>query len=249
MTMRLFKNLAKSISYNVRGGVKLKGDNNNCNIAKSFKQKKMTININGQNNSLAIGNHGTAFNLDISIVGNNNTVLIGNNFKCLGDCKILIIGSDNNITLGNDVIVVSSLIIYNHDHSKNCRISIGDKTSFYKTEISNYDNESSITIGEDCMFAYDTIVYNTDGHSIFQDGKLINRATNLIIGNHVWCGWGSTILKNSNIADGCIVGKSAVVSGKFNNTNCVIAGVPAKEIKSNIIWDRKSVNETLEKVI
>ena len=126
-----------------------------------------------------------------------------------------------------------------------CNIKIGKGTSFYKTEISTYDHGSSVIIGEDCMFGYDTIIYNTDGHAIYKEGKLINRASSLICGNHVWCGWGSTILKNSSVADGCIVGKSAVVSGKFNNPNCVIAGVPAREVKKNIVWKRDSVNQVL----
>lgn len=47
------------------------------------------------------------------------------------------------------------------------------------------------------MFGFDTIIYNTDGHSIFQNGNLINKADKLVIGDHVWCGWGSTILKIS----------------------------------------------------
>ena len=122
--------------------------------------------------------------------------------------------------------------------------SVGNKTSFYKTEISTYDNGSEVEIGEDCMFGFDTIIYNTDGHSIFQNGNLINKADKLVIGDHVWCGWGSTILKNSYIPSGCIVGKSAVVAKKFEKENVVIAGNPAKIIKENICWDRKSVNGT-----
>lgn len=205
----------------------------------------MTLKAQGKNNFVKFKENGKVSNLDVCIVGNNNSLSIGSNFECSGNCKLLIVGSDNNIVLGNNIIVVTSLTIYNHDQSRNCNITIGDNTSFYKTEISTYDHESSVTIGEDCMFGYDTIVYNTDGHSIYQDGKLINRARNLTIGNHVWCGWGSTILKNSQIADGCIVGKSAVLSGKFEEPNCALAGIPAKIVKHNIVWDRKSVNQTL----
>ena len=112
-------------------------------------------------------------------------------------------------------------------------------------KINPLDNGSEVEIGEDCMFAFDTIIYNTDGHSIFQNGNLINKADKLVIGHHVWCGWGSTILKNSYIPSGCIVGKSAVVAKKFEKENVVIAGNPAKIIKENICWDRKSVNETI----
>lgn len=93
------------------------------------------------------------------------------------------------------------------------------------------------------MFAYNTLVYNTDGHSIFQNEKLINQAKKLIIGDHVWLGMDSCVLKNSYIPSGCIVGKSAVVAKKFEKENVVIAGNPAKIIKENICWDRKTANE------
>ena len=167
----------------------------------------------------------------------NISLSCGNTFKRSKDFKskkfsLSVSGKDNMISIGRNF------------NSKDCKINIGNKTSFYKTEISTYDNGSEVEIGEDCMFAFDTIIYNTDGHSIFQNGNLINKADKLVIGDHVWCGWGSTILKNSYIPSGCIVGKSAVVAKKFEKENVVIAGNPAKIIKENILWDRKSVNET-----
>ncbi|MDY3133500.1 MAG: hypothetical protein SOW11_05830, partial [Campylobacter lanienae] len=59
------------------------------------------------------------------------------------------------------------------------------------------------------------------------------------------CVCGSTILKNSYIPSGCIVGKSAVVAKKFEKENVIIAKNPTKIIKENILWDRKSVNEVM----
>ena len=100
-------------------------------------------------------------------------------------------------------------------------------------------------VGQDCMFAYNTLIYNTDGHSILQDGVIINRATECNIGNHVWVGMDACVLKNSIIPEGCIIGKSAIVSKKFSEKNVVIVGNPAKIVKRNIIWDRQSVNDLL----
>ncbi len=219
--------------------------NNMFNIANSLYIKKLKIRIKGNDNVVRLGADGNISFLNIKIIGNNNVISIGKNFKCSGICKIVVVGSGNNVLLDDDIQVVTQLVIYNLDNSLNCTIKVGKGTSFYKTEISTYDHESSVIIGEDCMFGYDTIVYNTDGHAIYQEGKLINRANSLVCGNHVWCGWGSTILKNSKIADGCIVGKSAVVSGKFDNPHCIIAGIPARVVKENIIWKRDSVNQVL----
>ena len=209
-----------------------------------FKSQKFSLSVSGKDNIISIGRHFNSKDFDLTIKGTNNKVIIGDNFINNGQCKILVVGSNNTIVIGDDIQIVTQLVIYNHDNSKDCKINIGNKTSFYKTEISTYDNGSEVEIGEDCMFGFDTIIYNTDGHSIFQNGNLINKADKLVIGDHVWCGWGSTILKNSYIPSGCIVGKSAVVAKKFEKENVVIAGNPAKIIKENICWDRKSVNGT-----
>lgn len=241
------KNIFKSISHFLckNRRIYLSNPSNIVSFGCNRLCKKMSVNITGKDNIIKVGNNFKNKNIGISIEGEKNQILIGDNFKNSGTFKIRIIGSNNLIIIGNDVQIVSKLIIYNQDNSKDCKISIGNKTSFFKTEILTSDHSSSITIGDDCMFSCDTIVYNTDGHSIFQDGRLINCAKDLIIGNHVWCGWSSSILKNSYISDGCVVAKGAIVSGKFIDKNVIIAGVPAKVIKENIEWSRKSINETL----
>lgn len=53
------------------------------------------------------------------------------------------------------------------------------------------------------------------------------------IGDRVWIGDGSVILAGTYLCDGCIVGANAVVKGQFTSP-CVIAGVPAKIIKTLI---------------
>lgn len=210
------------------------------------KVKNYQLNLIGQNNVFIAQENFVVRNLDIKILGENNKITIGANAQ-INNLHIEIKGSNNNITLGNDILIADKLTIYNHCDTQNANITIGDKTSFYNTTIHNYDNDSSIAIGEDCMFAYNTLIYNTDGHSIFQDGQLINKAEKCKIGNHVWCAMDSSILKNSNIPDGCIVGKSAVVSGNFTQANVVLGGIPAKIIKKNIYWDRNTVNDILNK--
>lgn len=246
-------NIIKSILYHMLG-MKYKvfiPKGNFCSIGNGFKFKNCRISVKGYNNKISMGNNFRIKDFTIKIYGKNNEIIIGNNIlhekaKLVGNLQIYINGSNNKIIIGDNIQIVTELIIYNHENSQNCKIEIGNDTTFYKTEIYNYDIESSIKIGEDCMFGYDTIIYNTDGHAIFQNGNIINQAKNLTIGNHVWCGWGSTILKNSYIPNGCIVGKSAIVSKKFNEENAAIAGNPAKIIKENISWNRKTVNQILQ---
>ena len=54
------------------------------------------------------------------------------------------------------------------------------------------------------------------------------------IGNRVWLGLGSSILKGTTIAEGCVVGAFAVVAKSFKTPNSLIVGSPAIEKANNI---------------
>ena len=211
----------------------------------SFKKVyKYNIRFKGQNNTIKAGNNFNCSNLELRVIGNNNKIVIGDNL-CAKKFLVILYGDNNTITLGNNIKVDEALEIHSHHIASGKVVEIKDKASFVKTQIVNIDPNARVFIGEDCMFAGDTTVYNTDSHSIFQDGKLINQAKDLIVGNHVWVCGNVNILKNSDIADGCILARNALVSGKFETKNAVIAGLPAKVIKTGIVWDRKSVAETI----
>ena len=55
------------------------------------------------------------------------------------------------------------------------------------------------------------------------------------IGNHVWIGAKAMIMKGVNIGDGAIIAAGAVVT-KDVPARCLVAGVPAKVIKTDIEW-------------
>lgn len=71
-----------------------------------------------------------------------------------------------------------------------------------------------------------------------KDGKCINHAESIEIGNHVWIGMDVSISKGAQIADNSVIGQKALVTKAFKEQNVMIAGVPARIIKTNISWDR-----------
>lgn len=75
-----------------------------------------------------------------------------------------------------------------------CRLEIGDNAYIVSCFFAIRDNDTSITIGDDCMFSAQTIVRTSDAHSILADGKRINPGKNVVIGDHVWVGYGANIL-------------------------------------------------------
>jgi len=105
------------------------------------------------------------------------------------------------------------------------------------------EDNTSVNIGEDCMFSTNINIWASDTHTITDlDGKIQNIGKFINIGNHVWFGDGVTVCKNTTIKDNTIVGTKAVVSGNIKTSNCVLAGNPAKVVKENVTWNRERPN-------
>lgn len=126
----------------------------------------------------------------------------------------------------------------------NTRLEIGDHTSIGGAQLILYSGENTnIKIGHDCMISTKVTIRTSDGHSIYKTGKddsLANQPDDVIIGDHVWVGTRSEILKGSVIPSNTIIGAYSLVNKKFEKENCIIAGQPAKIIKEGYNWDRKS---------
>jgi acetyltransferase-like isoleucine patch superfamily enzyme len=171
--------------------------------------------IRGSGNTVTLDDTLLVRNLTVKIWGNRNTVHISR------DCQIKagvvwIEGDDNSCVFGSGSTVESA--------------------EFYLTE-----RNTRITLGSDCMLA-DSIVFRTgDSHSILDavSGEVLNPAGDILVGDHVWIGQGVTLLKNSRVASGSVVGTRSLVTRDFREEGSVIAGVPAKEIRSGIRWVRE----------
>jgi len=96
-----------------------------------------------------------------------------------------------------------------------------------------------IKIGDDCMMGPNVEISASDAHCIYQieDGKILNRGSNITIGNHCWLTTNTTVLKGVTITDNCIIGTSSTVTKDCLVSNAIYAGTPAKLIKENINWD------------
>lgn len=187
--------------------------NNKINILADLKSSR--ISINGKNNIVDI-QKGDFKRIRIGITGNNNSLSIARNSK-IRNLEINIIGDNHMVLLGE-------------------RMALGGAS------IVCCGNSSQVNIGYDCLLASNINIKSCDGHAIYKNNEIINNSKEINIGNNVWIAQDVNILKGVSISDNSVVGmNSLVTSGKFD-ANVIIAGIPAKVIKTGITW---SVEGTL----
>ena len=112
-------------------------------------------------------------------------------------------------------------------------LSIGNNS--YVNEGTKIYCAKEIIIGSNCAISFDTKILDTNTHFIFRDGKLLNEDQSVNIGNNVWIGTNTIVLKGTTIENNVIVGASSLVKGMLRS-NLEYAGVPAKPQKEFERW-------------
>lgn len=116
---------------------------------------------------------------------------------------------------------------------KNAKLTIGNQ--FEITANSSISCHNEIVIGENCLFSWDILLLDTDGHPIFsQENELMNPNGKIVIGDNCWLGCRCLILKNSHIPRDSIVAAGSLVNKRFLQANSLIAGVPATLKQKNL---------------
>ena len=153
------------------------------------------------------------------------------------DCHFKVRGNNNMILLGSNVHG-KDMDVWIEDN-KNALV-VGPKTSFAGKIHLACTEGRKIEIGADCLFSSEIVIRTGDSHSILDsEGRRINQAQDVIIGDHVWMTHRAMVTKGAKIPSHCIVGTGAIVTKSFEETNTVLAGVPAKITKRNVDWDAR----------
>ncbi|WP_226995337.1 DapH/DapD/GlmU-related protein [Candidatus Symbiothrix dinenymphae] len=120
-------------------------------------------------------------------------------------------------------------------YTTRAKIEIGNSNGFSGVKIGCFQN---ITIGDNCLFGANVLITDSDWHPIDpakrQDLGDDYAATNkkpVKIGNNVFIGVNTIILKGTTIGDNSVIGAGSVVSGNIP-ANVIAAGNPCKVIKS-----------------
>lgn len=86
------------------------------------------------------------------------------------------------------------------------------------------------------MLSRNAKLMTSDGHPILKDGKIINNAKNITLGDKVWIADDVVILKGVEVGSSSVVGIGSVLT-KSIPSNSIAVGNPAKVVKENITWE------------
>ncbi|ACB76546.1 acyltransferase [Opitutus terrae] len=204
---------AKCLAVRLRTGtrVKVRGQGNRVEISRAMLHG-VTIEISGRGNELTIGPGARLWGAAIKLRGNNLRCVIG------AYCKLRHV----RYTVEDDG---SRLLVGNESSGTGCSVVVCEG--------------GLVQVGRDCMMSADADVRNTDGHSVLDQltGRRINPAADVVLGDHVWIGLKAQILKGVRIGEHSIVAAGSVVIRDVP-AHTIVAGIPAKPVKTGITWDR-----------
>ena len=126
-----------------------------------------------------------------------------------------------------------------------CKISVGSGAilmfgnDFICTAESTITVVKKISFGAGCILSWGILIMDTDWHTITDyDNNIINAPKSIVIGNNVWIGCRSIIMKGVNIAAGTVVAAGSIITKDILEQNCIVGKNPVQVIKRNILWKR-----------
>ncbi len=110
--------------------------------------------------------------------------------------------------------------------------------NFWGTAENAISCHKRIEFGKSVLLAFGILLMDTDTHQIVSatNEEVLNPDKAIVIGDRVWIGCRSTILKGTEIQEQSVIGAGAVVSRRFDKPHVMIAGNPAKVVKEGISW-------------
>ena len=169
------------------------------------------------------------------VVGNGNTIEIAPGCL-LNGVRFRVRGDDHEISIAEGCKFHNGANVWFED-SRGV-LSIGSGCNFEQVDFAVTESDSRIDVGSGCLFSRDVDVRTGDSHSITdaRTGERVNSARSVSFGDRVWVAAHCIVLKGASIPSDSVVGAGSVVTGKFLEPGTIIAGNPARAIRSGIRW-------------
>ena len=109
--------------------------------------------------------------------------------------------------------------------------------NFHISASSTINCYKKIEIEDDVLIGWDCLLMDSDAHPIYDvNGKICNYDSSIRIEKHCWICSKSIILKGTVIPNDCVVGACSLVVKNTFNPFSIIAGHPAKSVKTIGGW-------------
>lgn len=151
---------------------------------------------------------------------------------CRGGVK-LYRGSDIHTVKGSTIEIGKSVSFYQNVkidmQSAGAQVKIGDNSFINRS--SKIFCKDMVHIGKRCAISWDVTIMDNDFHYINTN----DNSKPIYIGDDVWIGCHSLILKGVHIGDGAVVAAGSVVTKDVPPCS-VVGGNPAKVVKKDVQW-------------
>jgi len=189
-------------------------------------------------NIVLIGNSGIRIHPSTRLNIHNSRIIVENGVLSVGYDTVFESKGVCGIGLDNSTLhIMGSVKLHPHAAigAQNSTVMIGNGTVINGP--TSIISKGGVRIGEHCHIAMNTTILDCDMHKhAFAGETPQDIAKEIIIKDHCWVGHNVTILKGVTIGEGSIVGAHSVVT-KDVEAHTMVAGVPARKIKDNVIWE------------
>lgn len=151
-------------------------------------------------------------------------------FQPTEDPSLLQMLENSKLIINGEVLIGSGASIRLYE---NATLEIGNKVAIDSR--SKIFCARNIKIGDNSLISWEVEIRDTDYHRVIRSGYEVSKP--IEIGNHVWIGSRVTILKGVTIGGGSVVACGSVVNRSVPE-NCLVAGVPARIKRNNILWGK-----------
>jgi acetyltransferase-like isoleucine patch superfamily enzyme len=181
-------------------------------------------------------------------------VLYGKSFSTFG-LLIIDVYPGSTVSLGNDVTIVSdrkratASTLYSNfkikTFSPSSEVTIGNHVGMTGTSITCRSRK--ISIGDNCGIGPNVVILDSDFHIPLPYGDWFEypgfeQDADVIIGNNVFIGLNSIVLKGVHIGNNCVVAAGSVVVSDIPSDS-LAAGVPARVVKKLNCDDKKPITK------
>lgn len=191
----------------------------------------------GKNNKV-VNRGGIRVGSRIQVCGTGNRVVLEKGSMLLN--SLVKIQGDNNVVILKAHSYVSGAELWVEDNQ--CELSIGERTFVgHHSHLACTENGSKLIVGDDGMLSSYVQIRTGDSHSIVDmEGRRINQAQSVVVGDHCWLGEGAKVMKGVTLEGDVIVSTGAVVTKSFGK-KVLLGGIPAKVLKDNVSWDKERI--------